>query len=562
MNHKFKNYKISTKLNRVFILIISCFLISLIIAIVGIFLVGNRLQYFYETPYQNRSNALELRVNIQSLQKNMLFALTTDDDNETTNYLKLAADDRTSLLECIDFLKVNSSAKDLIASISENLDKAATFREQIESLAMDNYTNEALEIFHDNYLPMINKAITLINDLEDFADNNASGAYDDSNFIKILITVILFVVAIISLFLSVILTRFLTRLITTPIFELEEAAKLLAEGNLDVTVSYESKDELGILSGSLKRLINMLQKIIPDVQYCLGSMADGDFTITSKSSDSYIGNFKPIYEAMSKIKQQLTNVLSQIQDASQQVQIGAQNMSEGAQSLAEGATDQASAVEELTATIAELTNQAESDAKTAELVSSDAKRVGDDASDSQKHMENMVTAMDNISSTSGEIEKIINTIEEIASQTNLLSLNAAIEAARAGDAGMGFAVVATEIRKLANQSAEAATNTRTLIQTSIQEIKKGNSIANETSDSLKMVVSSMEEIINSIDHFKDSSNKQAASMYEVNNGIEQISSVVQDTSSTAQETSAISEELFAQSESLNDQISRFKLIRR
>ena len=175
-------------------------------------------------------------------------------------------------------------------------------------------------------------------------------------------------------------------------------------------------------------------------------------------------------------------------------------------------------------------------------------------------MERLKGAMERISSTSKEIEKVIIAIEDIASQTNLLSLNASIEAARAGDAGRGFVVVAEQIGKLATDSATSAVTTKELIVRCLQEIDLGNSISQETSKAFEEVINEMKQFADVAKSSRESSVTQYDSLRQIREGIEHISSVVQINSAAAEQTSATSQELSAQAESLQQQVEKFQLM--
>ena len=255
----------------------------------------------------------------------------------------------------------------------------------------------------------------------------------------------------------------------------------------------------------------------------------------------------------------MIETLQQVDTAAQQVYIGSDNLSQSAQALAEGATEQAGAVEELTSTIANLTEDSEKSAKNLEDSHQAAMGYAKQADTSRIQMKELTAAMDKINETSKKIENITADIEDIASQTNLLSLNASIEAARAGEAGKGFAVVADQIRQLAEQSAKSAVDTRELIEGALKEIEQGNSAALNAQESLKLVVDGIESIAETSKTLSSASELQANSMEQAESGVNQIAEVVQSNSAAAQQTSATSEELSAQAETLRDLVGKFVL---
>lgn len=299
--------------------------------------------------------------------------------------------------------------------------------------------------------------------------------------------------------------------------------------------------------------------VVSDAGYLLDEMAKGRFDVTSRAEDCYVGDFENLILGIRTLNSQLDSMLKEIHESSSQVKVGSQQLVESAQALTEGTASQASAVEELSATIGNVANISEESANNAVLAATSAINASEEAKGTREEMNRLTEAMERITDTSKEIEKIIVAIEDIASQTNLLSLNASIEAARAGEAGRGFAVVADQIGKLATDSAQSAVTTRELIVKSLGEIEQGNYIVEKSMDAITTVLANMESFANMASGAAEASKEQVEMLKQIEDGIGQITISVQNNSATAQETSAVSEELAAQATGLEEMLDKFVL---
>ena len=296
-------------------------------------------------------------------------------------------------------------------------------------------------------------------------------------------------------------------------------------------------------------------KRINDVGGELESVAAGDLTVelSIMSNDDIMGN------SLHHMNEKLNTMFKEIRSSSDQVSTGAAQVASGAQMLAQGATEQAASIEQLSSSVSEIANMTRENSKMADRAASLATMIMGSASKGSRQMDEMILAVKDINEASNSIGKIIKTIDDIAFQTNILALNAAVEAARAGQHGKGFAVVAEEVRNLAAKSAEAAKETGSMIQNSMEKAELGARIAGETAESLSEIVSGISESSGLMSEIANASETQSVGINQVNIGIDQVAQVVQQNAATAEQSAAASEQMSAQSTMLKELVLQFKI---
>ena len=378
-------------------------------------------------------------------------------------------------------------------------------------------------------------------------------------------TVIIFIVIVAAgLAIAVVTTligRIITNSITEPVEQIDAAVASLRKGELSNVemLTYESEDELGDTIRNLKEAMGILADYVREISVEVKAIAQGDLTRNGDDITDFLGDFSELKVSLLYILKRFNSTLTEISNLAEQVSSNSSEVEKASKSLADGATEQAGVIEELNATIDTVVDLAADTAKVTQNASARVKASANKANEEKEKMNDLLMEMEHITEISKEIGNIITDIEDIASQTNLLSLNASIEAARAGEAGKGFAVVADQIGKLAADSAQSAVNTRDLIDKTLVEIEKGNTITRTTADAFNQIIADMESFAEIAENTMEKANSQAESLEQIGQGIEQLSGVVQDNAASSEENTAISINLAEGAAKMHDRVNIFKL---
>ncbi len=368
-----------------------------------------------------------------------------------------------------------------------------------------------------------------------------------------MLVIALFIVG--AVFVGFLVAIWLASTILKPIKQLDVAMAEIAQGRLGISVDYRSKDELGSLSESLRTSIAVINSYIKDISRAMHEMANRNFEL--EPTQPFVGDFEDIEKSITRFIVNISDALIKIKSFSGQVAQGARQVSSGSQTLSSGAEEQACSIEKLSSTLGDVSAKIRKNLENSEKATVMSQSATVAIYNSNDKMQKLISAMSDIDGKSGEIKKIIKTIEDIAFQTNILALNAAVEAARAGAAGKGFAVVADEVRNLAGKSATAAQNTTALIESSVEAIARGVKLADVTADELSAAVDNVTLTTEAINEISKATSEQTNYIQNITNNLAQISAVVQTNSAASEESAATSVELSDQAHMLDDLISGF-----
>lgn len=561
MLKKIRNMKLKSRLLLSYAVVIAICLSASVAALFLMNRIGDNLSSFYKNNYTVTVNVWMAKREMQAARGDILNAVLDSDAEESMQFIENAKESLRNMRAT--FPVIRKSFKGDIAMVDrvdELLQQAIVYRDQVFGLVETGKTDEAYEVMKSNYVPILNQMADLLQQIADVAGENAQTMVKEGEYAQTSAIIVIMLIMALSIMAAALLGIYISNSIRKPVKEIEDAAVQLANGKLDgVHVTYMSRDELGQMSDSIRDLISYQKTIIEDISDILGDMSEGNFKVQSNVKEYYRGRYDCILVAMRKLRNRLSNTLGQISQSARQVADGSEQISSETQLLAIGAEEQACSIEKLAAAVNEISEHVRETKENANEARGQTDQAGEQVFESNQQMQEMIRAMNIISEKSSEIYKIVKTIEDIAFQTNILALNASVEAARAGEPGAGFAVVAREIRALADKTAIASKNTAALIEESVSAVKNGEMVARATADSLLQVVKSTKQVVLVVDRIASATENENVSISNITAEVSQISDVVQNNVSTSEELAAASEEFSTQAQILGNMIGQFKL---
>ena len=413
-------------------------------------------------------------------------------------------------------------------------------------------------VFGDAYTDAVEQSDAMIAELIDEIEHRLESEETVMTIVQA-VAQLLFVAAVVYILLNLFRTiRFAQNELLKPIVKVSKELENMAEGNFSGSTGIQPDEtEVGRMIQAMRDMKDTNHGIISEVTSILEEMGNGNYVI--EVNKDYVGEFGAIKEAFVVIRERMHETFQTLKEVSDQIDAGSEQLSGAAQDLAEGCTSQAAQISDIVEAIKKVANSMNENAKEAASTVEISTLAGQKLMQGNQKMDELKEAIAEISRCSEEIGTIISAIEDIATQTNLLSLNAAIEAARAGEAGKGFAVVAEQVKKLAEESATAAGQTTQLIETTISAVEKGIVIAEQTAADMEEVMVGAKDATVKMSAIAEVLIKEASDIQEVNERVATISEVVSNNSASSEETAAVSEEQTAQVQTMVELMGQFQI---
>lgn len=514
-----------------------------------------------QTVQLNAALALDqYRVGSKTLTYEVRSYAVTGEQKYADAYMKELNEDQNrekakKALEKCGLTKQEWASLDEIAGLSENL--VPSEENAIEAAGRGDLQEAQRQVFSSEYAD----AVDQINAQTDETIRSINARKGRQQAIMKVIQIILVCLLIVS-FGYIIwqifrIIKFATTELLEPIKKVSDQMAALADGDFREPLDLKEDDsEVGSMVSAIAFMKQNLLHMIEEISQVLESMGNGNYNV--QLEQDYVGEFIKIKDSLNIIISKMRETLTTLKEVSVQIDSGSEQLAYAAEDLAEGSTDQAGQVSELVHVFEDMTQTMENNVKKAQQSVDIASKAGVTLSHGNAKMQELKTAIGEISRCSEQIGTIIGTIEDIASQTNLLSLNAAIEAARAGEAGKGFAVVAEQVKSLAEESGKAAGKTTKLIETAIAAVDSGITIADEAAANMDEVMVGASAATETMSQIAVMLQNDVEHMRKVRTNLQQVSAVVDNNSATSQETAAVSEEQKAQVEAMVDLMGKFK----
>ena len=558
MRKRFRNLKVGRKLAVAFISIIILYIVTVATAVLNIRNMSEKIESLYYGPFANVESSLKIIADMQVINRNILIMATTDGvDSNNANLEKTRELIEQNQKELENLASGYVSGQDKVDALVQQMNELTPVRAAVMELLEEGKDEEAYQNYLSVYNPKVETVKETLSEVVELSLADAQDKLVGSQNSSVNTIIIFLILAVACIIMTIILCIAICKSITEPVKEVQKAANEIASGQLNINIGYTARDELGELSENIRNTAQTLNSYVAEIRRGLEALGKGELKYHTEVE--FAGDFEKVREGMEEIAALLSDSMQQIGGSAEQVAGGAEQVSNNAQALARGASEQAGSIEELAASINEISDGVKNNADVAVKSSMLANKVGESLVENNRQMQELLGSINQIKQNSREITKIVSEIEDIAFQTNILALNASVGAARAGEAGRGFSVVAGEVRRLAAKTAEASKLTSELIVRNADAVEAGQKVVDAAVSKMQESVEGAQEVKRKVEVISEASTQQSDAIIQIRKSVELISEIVQGNSAMSQESAAASEELSAQAQILKELVERFEI---